>query len=107
MKVKTGVKPKPFLKWVGGKSQLLSQLEKLFPKTFEAYFEPFFGGGAVFFALAPVTGQINDINKSLTSAYVDVRDKVEELIEILRVLESRYLELETESRSEFYYQRRV
>lgn len=98
--------PKPFLKWVGGKGRLLDQLLPLFPKTFEAYYEPFFGGGAVFFALAPVTGQINDVNKALMSAYVNVRDDVEEVIDGLRKIENEYISLDKDKRQDYYYKRR-
>ena len=107
MQVRTREHPKPFLKWVGGKSQLLGQFEGLFPKSFEAYYEPFFGGGAVFFALAPVPGGINDVNKSLMNAYVNVRDDVEHVIEILRELESAYSILDADARAEYYYERRA
>lgn len=96
--------PKPFLKWVGGKGRLLDQLLPLFPKTFEAYYEPFFGGGAVFYALAPVTGQINDINKSLIAAYVNIRDNVSEVIAELQKLEQIYLSLDAEVRQEMFYE---
>jgi len=104
-----GVKksPKPFLKWVGGKGRLLDQLLPLFPKTFEAYFEPFFGGGAVFFAIAPVTGQINDVNRALMAAYANVRDEVDDLILILKELEQEYLSLSEEDRQGYYYERRT
>lgn len=101
--------PKPFLKWVGGKGQLLEQLLPYFleaRKDEGKYFEPFFGGGAAFFALAPVSGQINDVNKSLMAAYVNVRDNVDDVIEQLEILEQEYLALDSESRQEYYYERR-
>ncbi len=99
-------KTKPFLKWVGGKGRLLDQLLPLFPKTFEAYYEPFFGGGAVFFELAPVAGQINDINKALMSAYINVRDNVDELITCLKEIENEYHALDESDRQAYYYERR-
>lgn len=98
---------KPFLKWVGGKGRLLDQLLPLFPKSFESYFEPFLGGGAAFFALAPVTGQINDVNKALMSAYINVRDDVDKLIAILKELERSYLSLDEEGRQAYFYERRT
>lgn len=49
----------PILKWAGGKRQLISQLEKFFPKKFTAYYEPFIGGGAVLFHLQPKKAVIN------------------------------------------------
>lgn len=107
MLVKSRVKTRPFLKWVGGKTQLLTQLRELFPKSFESYFEPFFGGGAVFFDLAPVTGHINDINKTLMNAYVDIRDNSAKLIKILSAIESEYTSLDLEHQSEYYYDKRA
>lgn len=106
-RIKQEQAPKPFLKWVGGKGQLLSQLLPLFPKPHEgAYFEPFFGGGATFFALAPVTGQINDVNKALAASYINVRDSTDDVIGQLKLLESQYLSLDADSRQAFFYSRR-
>lgn len=99
--------PKPFLKWVGGKGRLLDQLLPLFPDTFEAYYEPFFGGGAAFFALAPVTGQINDVNKALMGSYVNVRDNTEKVIKSLKILEEEYRALSDDDRQTYYYERRT
>lgn len=100
-------KPKPFLKWVGGKRQLLPQLDKYFPMAFESYFEPFLGGGAVYFHLAPVTGYINDINKALASSYKNIRNDVNSLIPILEEIEQEYLPLDEDPRKEYYYERRA
>lgn len=105
-KVNQGQKPKPFLKWVGGKGRLLDQLLPMFPKTFEAYYEPFFGGGAVFFTLAPVSGQINDINKALMSAYSNVKNNVQQVINALKELEDEYLSLSMDDKQVFFYERR-
>lgn len=100
--------PKPFLKWVGGKGRLLDQLLPLFPRTFEAYYEPFFGGGAAFFALAPVTGQINDINKALIGAYSNVKNHVDTVIEELELLQGAYSQLDSlDAKKEYYYDRRA
>ena len=70
----------PFLKWAGGKGQLLSQLTPLFPTTFGHYFEPFLGGGAVFFSLQPLSAVLSDISSELVNVYLVVRDSAEELI---------------------------
>jgi DNA adenine methylase len=87
--IETNVQAKPFLKWAGGKSQLLDQLAPLFPKHFERYHEPFLGGGAVFFTLAsdlkPANVFLSDVNRDLIEAYQVVRDNVDELIEHLKV----------------------
>lgn len=107
MKVDTRTqKPKPFLRWVGSKRQLIPQLESFFPRAFESYFEPFFGSGAVFFHLAPVTGYINDINMALSSAYQNVKNHVDELIVMLQSIEAEYQPLDRDSREEYYYKKR-
>ena len=74
----------PFMKWVGGKRALLPQLEALFPQRFDRYFEPFVGGGAVFFHLQPETAHLSDYNDELITTYRMVRDEVDALIEHLR-----------------------
>jgi len=74
---------KPFLKWVGGKSQLLKELKKYFPTDFNKYIEPFLGGGAVFFNIIPEMAVINDSNEELMNTYEVVKNNVEDLIDIL------------------------
>ena len=59
----------PFVKWAGGKRQLLTQIRERMPETYNNYFEPFVGGGAVVFELLPEKAVINDINKALINAY--------------------------------------
>lgn len=59
----------PFVKWAGGKRQLLSQIRERMPEKYNNYFEPFVGGGAVFFELLPEKALINDINRALINAY--------------------------------------
>jgi DNA adenine methylase len=75
---------RPFIKWAGGKAQLLDQLQKRLPGTFKRYWEPFLGGGAFFFSLAPNSAVLSDINEELVLTYIAVRDNVEELISELR-----------------------
>lgn len=76
-------RPTPFLKWAGGKSQLLTTFDRFFPETFQNYFEPFLGGGAVFFHLYGTRPQFNaflsDGNQELINAYQVVRDQVDAL----------------------------
>ncbi len=67
------IRPGPFLKWVGGKSQLLEQFDGLFPRKFYRYYEPFVGGGAVFFHLQPNDGVLSDSNPNLIAAYKHVQ----------------------------------
>jgi len=92
----------PFIKWVGGKRGLLDQILPLFPKKFENYYEPFLGGGAVFFELFSQgllknkKIYLSDINSELINAYNIVRDRPDELIDNLE----KYKELHSK---EFYY----
>lgn len=74
---------KPFLKWAGGKTQLIPELSKYIPTSFNKYIEPFIGGGAFFFYLNPEKAIISDSNEELITTYKAVRDNVEEIIEIL------------------------
>ncbi|MDW7973570.1 MAG: DNA adenine methylase, partial [Thermodesulfovibrio sp.] len=76
--------PRPFLKWAGGKRQMLEVLKKRLPRSFGRYVEPFLGGGALLFALLPKRAYISDINEELINAYVVVKERVEDLIESLR-----------------------
>lgn len=76
-------KPHPFLKWVGGKGKLLEQFASLLPATFDRYFEPFFGGGAVFFSLVPRSAVLSDVNAELVECYRAVRDSVDDVIAAL------------------------
>jgi DNA adenine methylase len=76
--------PKPFLKWVGGKRQLLPELRKLVPPTFKHYYEPFLGGGALFFDLCwKGTATLGDTNERLIRTYLGVRNNVQAVIDAL------------------------
>lgn len=72
--------PHPFLKWAGGKRQLLGQIDKYLPPKIERYIEPFVGAGALFFYLLPIDAVLIDINAELINAYQVIRDDVEKLI---------------------------
>lgn len=89
---KTKKRVEPFLKWAGGKSQLLEQFKPLFPKegTYKRYIEPFIGGGAVFFYLEPKDAIISDLNKDLIEAYKVVKSHPKELIELLKKYEKKH-----------------
>ena len=91
---------RPFLKWVGGKRRLIPQLEKYIPKTFKAYYEPFLGGGAVFFHLLPQSGVLTDINEDLINTYCAVRDDVNSLIQLLWEHQQNH----ERSPQQYYYQ---
>lgn len=94
---------KPFTKWTGGKRKLLPNLIELMPKTYNNYFEPFIGGGALFFELAPHHAVINDFNGELINAYKQVRDNPRRLIKLLSVHQEKnskeyYLDIRTADR---------
>ncbi len=80
----THITCKPFLKWAGGKTQLLPQLLSRVPTSFGRYYEPFLGGGALLHALQPRSAFVSDINHDLVNCYEVVRDEVERLIVSLR-----------------------
>lgn len=98
---------KPFVKWVGGKTQLIPQLSKLLPKYYGTYFEPFLGGGAMFFNIKPAKAQINDINKTLIHTYEQIKERPDKLITALCELENEYIELSHEERKDYFYARRT
>lgn len=105
---------KPFIKWVGGKSQLISQLDGLLPYDFRkwndvTYIEPFIGGGAMLFYMLStypniIRAVINDINPDLTTCYKTVRDAPDALLLALSEIQKEYDSLRNEeARSDFYY----
>jgi DNA adenine methylase len=103
-------RPKPFLKWAGGKGRLLNQLEPFFPSSPKVYFEPFIGGGAVFLYLAS-TGRVkkaflNDINTDLAQLYKIIRDCPNDFINEAEKLSSDYLSVDGEARAAYYYGKR-
>lgn len=95
----------PVLKWVGGKRQLLSEIQKYVPKGNYKYYEPFIGGGALFFELQPKKGIINDFNEELINVYLVIRDELQELLEDLKkheITEEYYYEIRAVDRTEEY-----
>jgi len=78
----------PFVKWVGGKRQLLVEIKQHIPNQFSKYYEPFIGGGAVLFHLQPKNAIINDSNKELVNLYKVIKESSEELIEDLKTHEN-------------------
>lgn len=95
---------KPFLKWVGGKGRVISQLEQFFPDNYKNYFEPFVGGGAMYFSIKPQPATINDINQSLMGAYINIRDNVELLIKELSGLQNQYHNLDSDKQKDLFYE---
>ena len=94
--------PKPFVKWAGGKRQLIPILNQNLPESFGTYYEPFIGGGALLFhILTDKNGQkcsISDLNSDLVLAYTTIRDRVDSLIASLKNHEKNY-----QKNSESYY----
>ncbi|HEX5429556.1 MAG TPA: DNA adenine methylase [Patescibacteria group bacterium] len=86
LKLKTKIDAQPFIKWAGGKRQLLDELEKHKPKWFNRYFEPFVGGGALYFRIQPGQSFLSDINPELVNLYLIIQSKVDELISELKKL---------------------
>lgn len=80
---------RPFVKWAGGKRQLLPAITLHLPAKYGAYYEPFLGGGALLFALAPARAVVNDTNQELINCYQVVRDHVEDLIALLEAHRAR------------------
>ncbi len=74
----------PFLKWAGGKRQLLPIIRKYIPQKYGTYYEPFIGAGAVLFDIQPTVGMINDSNTELINCYKVIRDSIDELVLDLR-----------------------
>lgn len=103
---------KPFLKWAGGKTKLVSEIYNSLPDDFSSYttyIEPFVGGGSIFFSISQQFNNINniiinDINKDLIIGYNIIKNNPDELIENLRNLENQYKELNNlECKSDLYY----
>ncbi len=84
---------RPFLKWAGGKRQLLPEIKKYIPKKYNTYYEPFLGGGAILFELQPKNATINDSNTELINCYEVIRDSLDNLI----------MDLRTHKNEETYY----
>ena len=106
-------KVKPFLKWIGGKSQLLSEIKRYYPfddGKITKYVEPFVGGGVVLFDILNKykleAVYINDSNAELINAYRIVRDDVNALIEALMTMQNEFLPMSTEERKAYYTDKR-
>jgi len=103
---------KPFLKWAGGKGQLIDEIEKFYPfdKKINKYAEPFIGGGAVLFDILNKFElekiYISDVNKELVNCYVAIKENVHELIKKLKKLEDEFLVRGKEDRKIYYYEKR-
>lgn len=102
---------KPFVKWVGGKSQLLDEIREKYPSKIEKYCEPFVGGGAVLFDILnnyqPKEILINDINKELINTYLQIKNNCSEMIVRLCDLKNIYVNQSVEKNKEMFYQKRA
>lgn len=100
---------KPFLKWVGGKTQIIDDIISKFPKKIETYVEPFLGGGSVLFSLLNSEIEVNriiacDANEELINCYVNIQKKCDSIIKYLdEICESYH---DSEDKSKFYYEKR-
>ena len=96
--------PKPFVKWAGGKRQLIPILNDNLPKSFGTYYEPFLGGGALLFHLLTEQNEqkysISDLNSDLVLSYTTIRDRIDELINSLKIHEKNY---QKDSKSYYYF----
>ncbi len=101
---------KPFIKWAGGKSQLLEEIRKKYPAKIERYCEPFVGGGAVLLDVLanhqPKEVLINDINPELTNTYIQIRDNAESIITTLSEMQGDFWDMDDEKRKEYFYSQR-
>jgi DNA adenine methylase len=111
----TAIEAKPFLKWAGGKRQLLEQFKSEYPEALKnneikVYIEPFVGGGAVFFELIKYYDfekvVLNDVNQELINTYKAVKREANAVIKRLKEMESEYLPLDIVQRKDIYYLRR-
>ena len=111
---KDKIECKPFIKWVGGKGQLLSEINKLYPvelgKNINKYAEILVGGGAVLFDILSKYKldevYISDKNLELINTYKSIRDNVDILIKSLKEMEEQYIPLDNENRKDYYYKKR-
>jgi len=96
--------------WAGGKTRLLKHYLPYMPNKVEAYYEPFFGGGAVYlYVMAtykPKHAIINDINTSITNIYIEIRDNITEFLSILDELQAAYMPKSKEERKAYYFELR-
>lgn len=106
--MKRAIAAKPFLKWAGGKGQLLGEITNSSPAHFDTYIEPFVGSGAVLFDILSTRPSvqkaiINDINGDLINTYRTIRDNHLEMVKVLLELQTEYLSLDATGRQEMFY----
>ncbi|MDK2842091.1 MAG: adenine methylase [Anaerophaga sp.] len=111
------IKAKPFVKWVGGKTQLIDSIKVTIPQNLNqqkdlTYIEPFVGGGAILFWILQeypniTKAVINDLNPDLTRAYRTIKESPDVLINVLKNIQNEYLPLNEEKRKDFFLEKRA
>lgn len=97
----------PFVKWAGGKRQLLPEIQQHLPQKFNTYYEPFIGGGALLFELAHNNSIISDNNHVLIDTYIAIREHLNELLPLLDNLQTEHNSFDDKEKAkEFYYDKR-
>lgn len=109
----SNIKIKPFLKWAGGKSQMLSEIEKYYPFEncrFNKYAEPFVGGGAVLFDILSKYNlkevYIGDINTELINTYNVIKNDIDSMLYILYIMQDEFINMDTNKRKAYYINKR-
>ena len=103
-----GCKCNPVIRWVGGKSQLLPVIRDKMPSGYGRYYEPFMGGGALFFSLAPEEAVLNDANSGLINLYTQLRNNPDRVLDELDRLQGRYNSLpDLDTKKDIYYDLRT
>ena len=105
---------KPFIKWAGGKTQLLPEIRKKYPdelgKSITKYCEPFIGGGAVLFDILSTYEmseiRINDINRELINTYLQIKTNLAQLTQELEMMQDLFWDMDTDARKIYYYEKR-
>lgn len=97
--------PSPLIKWAGGKRQLLDRIDDRLPAKFGRYYEPFMGGGALFFHLQPKEAILNDLNRALVNLYECVRDEYDAYAEVLTGIDAAIPRDKFEAKAYYYLMR--
>lgn len=97
----------PVVKWAGGKRQLIPDITKRLPEQMGTYYEPFFGGGALFFNLSPKKAVINDFNSQLVNVYEQIKNNPDLVTDYLKILQDGYNTLaDDKAKSAYYFEKR-
>ena len=96
----------PFIKFPGGKRNIIESLREYFPKKYNTYYEPFVGGGAVFFDIKPKKSVINDINKNIANSYKNIKSDVTKVITLLKKYSNEYKSLNEAKKVKYFYNQR-